>query len=106
MAPGAFRALSWGATMSNFLENLFSAEVPAAARIPDHNEQREYLVDGKLLVWEGDLAPVRSPVCVKTPKGFEQKVIGATPLLTSKESLAALDAAVRAYDLGRGVWPT
>jgi glyceraldehyde-3-phosphate dehydrogenase (NADP+) len=92
--------------MSNLLENLFSAEVPASARIPDHNEQREYLVDGKLLRWEGPLAPVPSPVCVKTDKGFEQKVIGATPLLTSKESLAALDAAVQAYNLGRGVWPT
>ncbi|WP_224361112.1 NADP-dependent glyceraldehyde-3-phosphate dehydrogenase [Hyalangium versicolor] len=94
--------------MSNLLENLFSAAIdpPAPARIPEFTEQREYLIDGKLLTWQGDLAPVRSPVCVKTDKGFEQKVIGSTPLLTSKESLAALDAAVRAYDLGRGAWPT
>jgi glyceraldehyde-3-phosphate dehydrogenase (NADP+) len=106
MAAGAFRALSWGASMSNILENLFSAEVPAAARIPEYTEQREYLVDGKLLRWDGELAPVPSPVCVQTAKGLEQKIIGATPLLTSKESLAALDAAVRAYNLGRGDWPT
>ncbi|HEX8698153.1 MAG TPA: aldehyde dehydrogenase family protein, partial [Myxococcaceae bacterium] len=92
--------------MSNFLENLFSGEVPDSARIPEHNEQREYLVDGKLLRWEGELSPVRSPVCVRTAKGLEQKVIGATPQLTSKESLAALDAALRAYNLGRGAWPT
>jgi glyceraldehyde-3-phosphate dehydrogenase (NADP+) len=94
--------------MSNLLENLFAGAVepPAAARIPEFTEQREYLVDGKLLTWQGELAPVRSPICVKTDKGLEQKVIGSTPLLTSKEALAALDAAVRAYDLGRGVWPT
>src|SRR5690606_7683722 len=35
-----------------------------------------------------------------------QKVLGSTPLLTSKESLEALDAAVKAYDLGHGMWPT
>ncbi|WP_224242307.1 NADP-dependent glyceraldehyde-3-phosphate dehydrogenase [Hyalangium gracile] len=94
--------------MSNHLEQIFSAAVepPASARIPDFTEQREYLIDGKLLTWQGDLAPVRSPICVKTDKGLEQKIIGSTPLLTSKESLAALDAAVRAYDLGRGAWPT
>ncbi|HYH97960.1 aldehyde dehydrogenase family protein, partial [Hyalangium sp.] len=92
--------------MSSLFEDLFSAEVPASARIPEHTEQREYLVDGKLLMWQGELSPVRSPVCVKTPQGLEQKIIGATPLLTSRESLAALDGAVRAYDLGRGVWPT
>jgi len=92
--------------MSNLLENLFSAEVPASARIPEHTEQREYLVDGKLLRWDGDLSPVPSPVCVKTAQGLEQKIIGATPLLTAKESLAALDAALRAYNLGRGAWPT
>jgi glyceraldehyde-3-phosphate dehydrogenase (NADP+) len=33
-------------------------------------------------------------------------VIGCTPLLTTKESLEALDAAVKAYDLGHGLWPT
>lgn len=92
--------------MSNFLEALFSAEAPVSARIPEFTEQREYLIDGKLLTWQGELNPVRSPVCVKTAQGLEQKVIGSTPLLTAKESLAALDAAVRAYDLGRGVWPT
>lgn len=94
--------------MSNLLENLFASagDPPASARIPEYTEQREYLIDGKLLTWQGELNPVRSPVCVKTEKGLEQKVIGSTPLLTRQESLAALDAAVRAYDMGRGVWPT
>ncbi|SEM89195.1 glyceraldehyde-3-phosphate dehydrogenase (NADP+) [Stigmatella aurantiaca] len=94
--------------MQSLLDNLFSSvdAVPASARIPDFTEQREYLIGGKLLTWQGELNPVRSPVCVQTVRGLEQKVIGSTPLLTSKESLAALDAAVQAYDLGRGLWPT
>ncbi len=92
--------------MSNFLEDLFSAAAPAAARIPEFTEQREYLVDGQLLLWQGELSPVRSPICIRTDRGLEQKVIGSTPLLTERESLSALEAAVRAYDLGRGPWPT
>ncbi|WNG51238.1 NADP-dependent glyceraldehyde-3-phosphate dehydrogenase [Archangium minus] len=90
------------------LDDLFPTDeqIPANVRLPGYLEQREYLVGGKLRVWEGELNPVQSPVFVKTPKGLEPKVIGATPLLTSKESLEALEAAVQAYDNGRGVWPS
>jgi glyceraldehyde-3-phosphate dehydrogenase (NADP+) len=45
-------------------------------------------------------------MCVRGPAGLEHKVIGSCPSLTELESLEALDAAVRAYDNGRGEWPT
>ncbi len=57
-------------------------------------------------MWSGPLNPVLSPVVVRNGEGYEQKVIGSTPLLTSKESLAALEAAVNAYEHGQGQWPT
>ena len=82
------------------------SEVPAAHRFIAPLEQREYLVGGQLVRWEGPLNPVLSPVWVASPKGDAPKQLGSTPLLTSKESLAALDAAVAAYDQGRGRWPT
>lgn len=90
------------------LDDLFPTDeqIPASVRLPGYLEQREFLVGGKLRVWEGELNPVRSPVFVKTAQGLEPKVIGATPLLTTRESLEALEAAVKAYDNGRGVWPT
>lgn len=90
------------------LDELFPSEeqIPASVRLPAYVEQREYLIGGELRMWGGELNPVRSPVFVKTAKGVEQKVIGATPLLTSQESLEALRAAVKAYDHGRGAWPT
>ncbi|EPX64030.1 putative Glyceraldehyde-3-phosphate dehydrogenase [Cystobacter fuscus DSM 2262] len=90
------------------LEELFPSEeqIPASVRLPAYVEQREYLIGGELRMWGGELNPVRSPVFVKTARGVEQKVIGATPLLTSQESLEALRAAVKAYDHGRGVWPS
>jgi glyceraldehyde-3-phosphate dehydrogenase (NADP+) len=87
--------------------NLFPTEtaIPASLRIDKPLEQREYLIAGELRRWEGDLNPVLSPVFVKTAKGYERQLIGYTPLLTPGEAMAALDAALAAYDLGHGTWP-
>jgi glyceraldehyde-3-phosphate dehydrogenase (NADP+) len=93
--------------MSDILANLFPEEsaIPGAVKLPAYMEQREYLIDGKMISWQGDMSPVASPVFVSNGSKSEQKIIGSTPLLTSKEALEALEAAVRAYDLGHGVWP-
>ena len=90
------------------LSVIFPAEndIPPQFRITQTIEQREYLVGGELLIWNGKLNPVLSPVFLKEGNAFTQKEIGSTPLLTITESLAALDAAVKAYDLGQGAWPT
>lgn len=69
-------------------------------------EQREYLIGGELRTWKGNLSPVLSPVHIRNGEKLEQKIIGYTPLLDSNEALLALDAAVKAYDLGKGEWPT
>lgn len=73
--------------------------------MPVFMEQREYLIDGKMVTWQGDMNPVASPVFTKQGGELKQKILGSTPLLTSKEALAALDAAVNAYDQGHGAWP-
>ena len=89
-----------------------SAIFPLAGAIPDQFkiskpiEQREYLIDGQLKIWTGNLNPVLSPVFVKEGNNYQQTVIGTTPLLTSTEALDALNAAVKAYNLGHGEWPT
>ncbi len=94
--------------MNHLLENVFHSEdaIPEQFKIADPIDQREYLIDGELKIWNGSLNPVLSPVVIKEGDTLKQKNIGSTPLLTSKESLAALDAAVKAYDHGHGVWPT
>src|SRR6187549_751945 len=94
--------------MNEILSNIFPIEknIPERFRIDEPIEQREYLVGGELKVWTGNLNPVLSPVFIKEGNDFKQKLIGSTPLLTSNESLEALDAAVKAYDLGNGTWPT
>jgi glyceraldehyde-3-phosphate dehydrogenase (NADP+) len=91
-----------------FLATIFPSEasIPKSFQLHERIDQREYLINGELISWQGDLSPVLSPVCINTGNGYEQKVIGATPLLTKKEALQALDAAVQAYDKGHGVWPS
>ena len=92
--------------MNEFI-SIFAEEksIPPSAQLPAHLEQREYLINGKLLQWQGELNPVLSPIFIKQENEYKQKIIGSTPMLTSKEALAALDAALAAYDLGHGVWP-
>lgn len=94
--------------MSQLLKAVFPEEsaIPDQFKIGTPIEQREYLINGELKCWSGNLNPVLSPVCLRQGGELKQQVIGHTPLLTSKESLEALDAAVRAYDLGHGLWPT
>ena len=94
--------------MSEILNQLFPSEqdIPDQFRIGAYLEQREYLINGELRKWNGTLSPVQSPVFIKEGDGYKQKIIGSTPLLTKHEALEALEAAVRANDLGHGYWPT
>lgn len=90
------------------LQHLFprAVDIPAQYRYEGQVEQREYLVDGTLRTWDGPLATVRSPIWLATEQGDQEVILGSTPLLDASTALTALDAAVRAYDKGRGAWPT
>jgi glyceraldehyde-3-phosphate dehydrogenase (NADP+) len=81
--------------------------VPAPYRIGAPIEQCDYLCDGSLRQWPGPRQDVFSPVCEVGPDGsLQPRRIGSYPLLTAAEAMQALDAACRAYDHGRGAWPT
>lgn len=90
------------------IQSLFSTEksIPEEFRLEGPVNQHEYLVNGQLRRWDGPMQQVLSPVCIKTKACIVQKELGSFPLLTEKEALDALDAAVKAYDNGRGLWPT
>ncbi|KIY42628.1 MULTISPECIES: NADP-dependent glyceraldehyde-3-phosphate dehydrogenase [Pseudomonas] len=94
--------------MDRLLDSLFpSAEnIPETWRLEAPLEQRDYLVNGELRRWDGPLATVRSPVWLKEGTDEHQVVLGSAPLLDADTALTALDAAVQAYDKGRGAWPT
>ncbi|MCU7548772.1 NADP-dependent glyceraldehyde-3-phosphate dehydrogenase [Chitinophagaceae bacterium LB-8] len=91
----------------NELAEIFVTEdvIPEKYRL-DEVHQREYLSNGEMVEWTGKVHEVYSPVCIRTENGLQRKLIGTYPVCTEKEALAALDAAVAAYDNGRGQWPT
>ena len=93
--------------MDHLLDSLFPAagDIPENWRLGNPLEQRDYLVNGELRRWDGPLATVRSPVWLKEADGERQVVLGSAPLLDADTALTALDAAVNAYDKGRGAWP-
>lgn len=85
----------------------FNNTVPEKWRIASPIIQRQYLCDGTIKEWSGPLQEVLSPVCTVTARGgVEQALVGCYPLLEERQALEALDSACRAYDNGRGAWPT
>ena len=85
-------------TLQNRLDNLYprADEIPEPFRAGPAIEQRDYLVNGELHQWKGPLAPVLSPVSLKTDAGLESVVLGSTPLMDAETAMTALDAAVKA----------
>lgn len=94
--------------MSQLLSSIFPTEsaIPEQFQLSGAIEQREYLINGTLRQWTGTMNAVASPVFLKEGDTYKQRIIGSTPLLTKYEALEALNAAVAAYDLGHGAWPT
>ena len=94
-------------TIADKVKHIFPAEksIPAEVRISPC-EQKDYLLEGKIKTWRGPAQRVFSPVSIQGKKGLERKYLGSYPLMTEKEALEALESAVRAYDEGKGPWPT
>lgn len=83
-------------------------DIPNEIKLENPLHQKQILINGEILEWNGPVQKVFSPIYVKnsktsTPEPFE---IGSYPLGTLKEAKEALMAAVHAFDLGRGVWPS
>ena len=90
------------------LERMFVREdqIPEPFALQNEVHQREYLCNGEMKAWNGKVHEVYSPVCIRTENGLHRKLIGTYPICTEAEAFEALDAAVAAYDNGRGHWPT
>src|SRR5688500_1679782 len=90
------------------LQKIFVSEeeIPIEYKLPQEINQRTYLSNGEMKEWSGDVHKVYAPICVRTANGLERKLIGTYPVCTEKEAIEVLDAAVEAYDHGRGQWPS
>ncbi len=93
-------------------EPQLAACFPAADQIPldfqfQPIHQREYLINGHMRSWDGPTVDVPSPIMMRQSDGSLQRpIIGSYPVTTDIEALEALDAAVAAYNNGRGEWPS
>jgi glyceraldehyde-3-phosphate dehydrogenase (NADP+) len=83
-----------------------SSDIPARHGMRAPVAQTEYLIEGELREWRGPMQEVLSPVCVMSSAGVEPVLLGSYPLLNAETAMEALTAAVKAYNGGRGTWPT
>jgi glyceraldehyde-3-phosphate dehydrogenase (NADP+) len=85
-------------------------EIPAEARLVEPARwNAQYLIDGEIRTWSGPTEDVRSPICLRDPRDdgtLTRAVVGKMPMLDADEAMRALAAARRAWDSGRGRWPT
>lgn len=76
-------------------------------QVPKAFKWNQYLVDGQLKTWSGDFETVYSPMGEELEDGKVDKIVlGEAPLLSTEVGLEALEAAKKAYNHGRGAWPT
>ncbi len=78
--------------------------IPEQYQIKNVINQNTYLVNGELVQWDGETAPVYSSIS-STPD-YKPTLLGSIPTLGEKEAIDALNAADAAYNKGKGLWPT
>lgn len=78
--------------------------IPAEYTINEVNHQRTYLINGELRAWNGKTSEVHSTI--SSTEKYAPTLLGSIPDMEEKEALEALDAALAAYNKGKGIWPT
>ena len=78
--------------------------IPEEYQIKETIDQRQYLVNGELKAWEGKTTEVFSTI--SSTEKYQPTLLGSVPDMGEPEALEALDAAMKAYNRGQGLWPT
>ena len=78
--------------------------LPEEFKIANEIHQRTYLANGELKLWSGKISEVYSTI--SSTDTYAPTLLGSIPDMGEQEALEALDAALMAYDKGKGVWPT
>lgn len=87
-------------------QTLNTSEIPEAYR-PKLTTFNQYLVDGELKTWNGKMAEVYSTIRTENEKGeMVPTLLGSVPDMESAPALEALESVKRAFDRGKGQWPT
>jgi len=97
-------------TMDNvsWLEKKFpnQEEIPEAYRFKSPIHTKKYLIGGEMREWNGAMQDVESPIFIEDKGAYVRQYLGSYPLIGKHEAIEALGAAEKAYNNGRGEWPT
>jgi glyceraldehyde-3-phosphate dehydrogenase (NADP+) len=97
--------------MSNVLthpniKSLKISDIPEVYR-PQVTNFNQYLIDGTLKTWKGNMADVYSTIRTENENGeMAPTLLGSVPDMESEPALEALESAKKAFDRGKGQWPT
>ncbi|MBK8365538.1 MAG: NADP-dependent glyceraldehyde-3-phosphate dehydrogenase [Bacteroidetes bacterium] len=95
-------------TLKKNFETLFptATNIPAKFQLAGTVEQKEYLLNGEILNWDGPVADVYSPVFINENGELKRVRLGSQPVMDRVAASKALDAALQSYNNGRGEWAT
>ena len=79
-------------------------QIPQEFEITEKIKQDNFLVNGKLVKWDGEFSPVYSTI--SSTAEYKPTLLGEIPSLGKDEAIKALDSACNAFDKGKGLWPT
>ncbi len=78
--------------------------IPSEFQITNVINQKKYLVNGELKDWQGSTTNVYSSI--SSSNDYAPTLLGSIPDMGEPEALDGLEAALKAFDKGKGVWPT
>ncbi|GGW32442.1 NADP-dependent glyceraldehyde-3-phosphate dehydrogenase [Arenibacter certesii] len=78
--------------------------IPEEFQITSKIHQSTYLVNGELKTWTGKTSDVYSTI--SSTEAYAPTLLGSIPDMGEEEALEALGAADKAYNKGKGIWPT
>lgn len=79
-------------------------EIPEKYQITELVHQNKFLVGGQLKPWTGKTTEVYSTI--SSTEDYKPTLLGSIPYMSEPEADEALEAAARAFDKGKGLWPT
>ncbi|KAJ4459651.1 NAD(P)-dependent glyceraldehyde-3-phosphate dehydrogenase [Paratrimastix pyriformis] len=109
-APAPATAQAQAAAPHSKLAHLYCSmdQIPEKYRLAIPVIQDRYLLNGAMVPWSGAYDNVNSPICTSQDASGKwiPTLIGKVPSFTERDAMAALDSCERAWDSGRGLWPT
>lgn len=83
---------------------MVKTNIPAEYEIKEIIHQKQYLINGELKTWDGKTSEVYSTI--SSTEEYAPTLLGSIPDMEEKEAMEALGAALKAFDKGKGAWPT